>query len=222
MTRSSSLAALILGAFLAAPLSAQDTAPADPAPVVDQEAPATEASGDLSLGEPANPDGIGSTYVAGNFGDWEQRCVRTEDGADPCQLYQLLKDAQGGAVAEISLFGLPEGGDAAAGATVVVPLGTLLTEGLLIGVDAAETKRYPFAWCSEIGCIARLGFTAAEVDGLRKGSAATMTLVPVLAPEEKVNLSISLKGFTAGFEAVNAANAAGAPVAGEAPAEGGN
>ena len=43
------------------------------------------------------------------FEAWEQRCVRTEDGADPCQLYQLLKDADGNSVAEISMFSLPEG-----------------------------------------------------------------------------------------------------------------
>ncbi len=219
MTRLTSLAALILGAFLAAPLFAQETAPADPAPAGDQEVPADEVPGDLALGEPVPADGIGSTYVADTFGAWEQRCVRTEDGADPCQLYQLLKDAEGNAVAEISVFGLPEGGDAVAGATAVVPLGTLLTEGMLIGVDAAEPKRYPYFWCSEIGCIARLGFTAAEVDELRKGNAATMTLVPVMAPEEKVTLSISLKGFTGGLAAVIAANAS---AEGAAPAEGGN
>jgi invasion protein IalB len=224
-------AALTLALCLAAPLAAQEaTAPADPAaaPAPAEGAPATAADlpGDLSMGETANPDGIGSNYVAASFGDWQQRCLRTEDGSDPCQLYQLLQDAEGNSVAEITIFGLPEGSEAAAGATAIVPLGTLLTEGLLLGVDAAEPKRYPFAWCSEVGCVARLGFSAAEVDGLRKGNAASMTIIPVMAPDQKVSLKISLAGFTAGLAAVDAANADGgtapeAPVPG-APAEGGN
>jgi invasion protein IalB len=36
---------------------------------------------------------------------------------------------------------------------------------------------------------------------------ASMTLVPVVAPDQKVVLDISLKGFTAGYDAVNEANA---------------
>lgn len=211
MTRSTLLAALFLGAVLSVPAVAQETAPA---PAEGENAGPASVPGDLSMGEPENPDGIGSTYVAATFGDWEQRCVRTEDGADPCQLYQLLKDAEGNSVAEINLFGLADGGDAVAGATAVVPLGTLLTEGLLLGVDAQEPKRYPFAWCAEIGCIARLGFTAAEIDAFKKGNAAILTIVPVMATDQKVALTVSLKGFTAGLDAVNAANAGAAAAEG--------
>ena len=36
----------------------------------------------------------------------------------------------------------------------------------------------------------------------KKGAKATMTIVPVAAPDKKVPLDISLKGFTAGFDAV--------------------
>jgi invasion protein IalB len=128
--------------------------------------------------------------------------MRTADGSDPCQLYQLLKDAQGTSVAEISLFPLPPGQQAIAGATIVAPLETLLTEQLTLAVDGATPKRYPFTWCAPLGCIARVGFTQAEIDGFKKGAKATMTIVPVAAPDQKVVLDISLKGFTAGFDAV--------------------
>ncbi len=204
---------LILSAFALAAVAfnaavAQETtAPAPEAPAADAPAAAAApAAEDLSLGKPA-ADGPGSTYVEATHGDWEQRCVRTEDGSDPCQLYQLLKDATGNPVAEFSVFGLPPGQQAAAGATAIVPLETLLTQDLTFQVDAGAAKRYPYSWCSPIGCIARIGFTAEEVAAMKGGVKATMTLVPVVAPDQKVVLDISLKGFTAGYDAVNAANA---------------
>ena len=40
----------------------------------------------------------------------------------------------------------------------------------------------------------------------KKGANATMTIVPFVAPDQKVELKVSLKGFTAGLDAVAAAN----------------
>ena len=66
------------------------------------------------------------------------------------------------------------------------------------------------------------GDTAAEIDAMKKGAKMTATIVPFVAQDQKVNLDISLKGFTAGFDAVNAANvkadAAAAAAAASAPA----
>ena len=169
---------------------------------------ATETPG-LSMGVATGPltqeqANVGETYMAKNFELWEQRCVKTADGADPCQLYQLLKDGTGNSVAEISMFSLPEGGQAAAGATVIVPLETLLTGNLTIAIDGTQPKIYPFTFCAQIGCIARIGFTADEVAQFKKGAKAVMSIVPAAAPDQKVTLDISLKGFTAGFDAVKA------------------
>jgi invasion protein IalB len=173
-------------------------------------------------------DQLGDTYLAATFESWEQRCVRTESGIDPCQLYMLLKDQDGNSVAEFTMFSLPKGseGPAVAGATFIAPLETLLTAGMMLQIDAAAPKAYPFTFCTQIGCVARLGFTAEEVAQMKGGANATITIVPFVAPNEKVTLSMSLKGFTAGLAAVDAANDAAdaaaaqgaAPAAGEAPA----
>ena len=187
---------------------AQDaTAPTDPAATTD--APVAATGTDLSLGtEVGGNDGPGSTYVAASFESWEQRCVRAATGGvDTCQLYQLLKDGKGNSVAEITLFGLPDGQEAAAGATIIAPLETLLTNGMLLQIDTGKAKAYPYTWCSSIGCIARIGLTAAELAAFKKGNKATITIVPVVAPTEKVLLDVSLKGFTAGLTAVDDANA---------------
>ncbi len=189
-------------------------------PAVEPAAPATVPAdaavpSDLSMGAevlpglPAQADAeVGQTYIVANFDKWEQRCVKAADGGDPCQLYQLLLDAEGNSVAEISVFDLPNGGQAAAGATFVAPLETLLTANLRISVDTGKERIYPFAFCTKGGCVARLGFTADELAGFKKGVKAVLTIVPAAAPDQKVTLDLTLKGFTAGYEAVAKANSA--------------
>lgn len=186
----------------------------------------TTAPGGLVIGtEVETGDQIGDTYTAATFEAWEQRCVRTESGIDPCQLYLLVKDAEGNATAEFTMFGLPVTAEnpAAAGATFIAPLETLLTTGLLLQIDEGTAKGYPFTFCTTVGCIARLGFTVEELDEMKAGAEMKATIVPFVAPEEKVELVISLKGLTAGLEAVDAANdaadAAAAAAQPAAPAE---
>ena len=153
----------------------------------------------LSTGEVISPDGDGDSYVGNTHGDWELVCVRVADEPDPCQMYQLLRDGEGNATAEITIFPLPSGQEAVAGATILTPLETLLTAQLVKQVDGGAAKRYPFTFCTAIGCIARVGFTAEEVDAFRRGARATWTLVPVAAPDQTVDLDMSLIGFTAAF-----------------------
>ncbi|MFN3937147.1 MAG: invasion associated locus B family protein [Gemmobacter sp.] len=195
---------------------ATDTAGTEEAPV--------QGPNDLSLGEDVDDDETGTTYVAAEHGDWSVRCIRTGLEADPCELYQLLQDDQGNSVAEISLFNLPPGQQAAAGATIVTPLETLLTAQITLRVDGGQAKRYPFTFCAPIGCFARVGFTEAEINAFRRGNQATLVIVPAMLPDEQVALQMSLRGFTAGYEAVRAANAAAekAAEAAEAAAGEGN
>lgn len=178
---------------------AQDTD--TPAPD-DTAEEATTPGEDLNLGEPVGPQ-VGQPYVLQEFGDWAMRCVKAPEGQDdPCNLYQLLVDDNGAAVAEFNFFRLPEGARAAAGATIVVPLETLLTQQLTLAVDGANARRYPFTFCNAGGCVARLGFTEAEVEQFKRGAVATIRLVPAAAPTEEVILDVSLTGFTAGYEGV--------------------
>ncbi|WP_322889107.1 MULTISPECIES: invasion associated locus B family protein [unclassified Yoonia] len=166
----------------------------------DDTAPQAPATADaLDLGEPIGPR-AGEIYVADNHGDWEVRCIRAPEGQDDrCNLYQLLTNADDDPVAEFNLFRLPEGGQAVAGANVVVPLETLLTQQLTLSVDSGEARRYPFSFCNAAGCVARIGLTQAEVDAFKSGATATLRLVPAAAPDEEFLLTMSLAGFTAGF-----------------------
>ncbi len=221
MAKTTSTTLALLLALAAAPLAAQTTeAPAEGEGTVAADAPTGD---NLALGQEVGAaDGPGSNYTAATFEAWEQRCVRTESGVDPCQLYVLLKDKEGNSVAEFTMFNLPKGseGPAVAGATFIAPLETLLTAGMLLQIDAGKPKAYPFTFCTQIGCVSRIGFTAEEIAQMKQGANALITIVPFVNPETKVELTVSLKGFTAGFDAVATANdAADAAAAAAAPAE---
>lgn len=155
----------------------------------------------LSLGEDAEKaSGIGQPYTRETIGAWEMRCIKQEEGEEPCQMYQLLDDGQGSPVAEVTLFRLPDGGKAVAGATVIVPLETALPAQFTVQVDGDKARRYPYAFCNSVGCYVRLGLTAADVAAFKRGKEATMTIVPALAPDQKVELKLSLEGFTASYD----------------------
>lgn len=211
LTRVSMIAMLGLGPVFAAPVLAQsaDTKPAEgaaadkkPAGEGEAKKPDNDPAKDLNMGQAAQE--VKKPYIKEEHGDWKLQCLPTKDGKnDPCQMYQLLKDDKDNGVAEVALFRLPKGSRAVAGATVTVPLETLLTGQLTVRIDGGKAKRYPFAFCSPVGCYARIGFTAQDIAAFKKGASATVTLVPAPAPDQKVTLKMSLKGFTAGYEATS-------------------
>ena len=169
--------------------------------------PTTSVEDELSLGEDADKDPeVGKPYTAETIGAWEMRCIKAEEGEDPCQMYQLMDDGNGVPVAEVSLFRLPAGGKATAGATIIVPLETAIPQQLTIAIDGGKARRYPYAFCNPVGCYVRLGLTAADVSAFKRGKEAQMTIVPALAPDQKVVLTMSLEGFTASFEKVSVLN----------------
>lgn len=194
-TRMTALAALACFALSGAAM-AQETATREETP---NTVPTSE--GDLSLGEDTSVPQVGQTYVREVVQDWEIQCVKTETGEDePCQMYQLLQNEAGNPVAEVSLFKLPQGGQAVAGATVIVPLETALQAQLRIAVDGAQSKRYPYSLCNQIGCFARIGLTNSDLNGFKRGAKAVVTVVPFVAQDQQIQLEMSLNGFTASFD----------------------
>lgn len=195
------LSVATLLAFSATAMAQTTTATEEPATPT-QEAPSTDLQ--LDLGQPvAQGPKLGERYSKGKFGDWDLACIKTEAETDPCSLLQILKDDKGNAVAEVSLFRIEGDGQAVAGATVIVPLETLLPAQLTIAVDNAPGKRYSYTLCNQIGCVAQIGLTAEDIAAFKKGTTATVSLVPAPAPDQVVALPMSLAGFTAGYDVVD-------------------
>lgn len=193
---------------LTAPAMAQETKPAEAEqPATEQAepaAPATDGESQLDLGQPVTEGPqVGERYSKEKHGDWDLACIKTEAETDPCSLLQILKDDSGNPIAEFSLFRIEGGQQAVAGATVIVPLETLLPAQLTIAVDGGPGKRYNYTFCNPIGCVAQIGLTQSDVDAFKRGKSATMSLRPAPAPDQVIDLTLSLNGFTAGFNAVD-------------------
>lgn len=182
---------VIAATFFAAPVFSQDTA--------------TNVDG-IDLGRPAAPAVANETYVKSTHSDWEVRCIRASETLNNCQMYQQLYDDTGHPTAEITLFNLEQGAAAAAGASVLTPLETLLTPGLSIGVDDTSPRIYQFTFCSAEGCMARVGFTAAEIDQFKRGNEALLRIAQATTPPRRIDIKISLAGFTAAYEETSAEN----------------
>ncbi len=157
----------------------------------------------LSLGEEVAPEPkVGDRYAKAEFGDWLIQCIKTEDGNDPCNMFQLMRDSDNNPVAEITMQPLPTSGKAVAGANIVTPLETLLTAQISVTVDKGKAKRYPFAFCTRQGCISRIGLTADDLASYKRGNVAKVVMVPAGAPDRPVELSMSLAGFTAAYDSL--------------------
>ncbi|MCV2889951.1 invasion associated locus B family protein [Ruegeria aquimaris] len=186
---------------LATSVAAQTTEQSGEAAPAAQEKTADQL---LDLGQPVGTDPqLGQRYSKEKTGDWDLACIKTEEETDPCSLLQILTDDKGNPMAEFSMFRLAEGGVAVAGATVIVPLETLLPAQLTISINGAPGKRYNYSFCNPIGCVAQIGLTQGDIEAMQKGAEAIVSLVPAPAPDQVVRLKMSLKGFTAGYEKVD-------------------
>ncbi|MBC6443124.1 MAG: invasion associated locus B family protein [Rhodobacteraceae bacterium] len=198
---------LCCGLIFSAPALAQTGATKEEAPgaeVTPHESSAqdTRNTSDEQFPVSGEPQS-GEDYLREQHEAWEVRCIRGEEGEQEiCQLYVLIYDSDGASVAEFFLTALPPGGKAAAGVDVATPLGTLLTKQVLLKIDSGKTNRYPFTWCNQLACYARFGLTSTQVDAMKRGSTAQITVFSIQAPEEPIQLSLSLNGFTAAWNAV--------------------
>ena len=140
--------------------------------------------------------------VAATHGDWQVICSPEVEGQpQQCEMYQLLNDQNDSPIAEISIAALPLGAEFSAGATVTTPLETFLPTGMGFTIgDSDQMRREGFRVCTVVGCVVRMGLSVDEVDQLKAGSTATVTIAPFVAVNQPVDITVSLRGFTAAFD----------------------
>ncbi len=185
----------IVGAvLLSGAVTAQETQSNDSQP--------SQADSGLDLGQ-SGPR-VGEQFVKETSGDWEVSCIKAEEGEDPCALVQILNGQQGEPIAEVTIGKLPAGGAAVAWASVIVPLETLLQAQLALSIDGAPRKLYNYHHCVPVGCVAQLGLSQADIDAMKAGTKAVLSLVPARFPDQVLAMDMSLAGFTAGFDGLSA------------------
>ena len=164
---------------------------------------AQEASG-LSIGKPLkNIREPGEIYLAGNKGDWNVRCITGNLGeVDKCEIQQLLFLNENTPIADISIFKLPDSQIAVAAANVMVPLETLLTKKFRVAFSKEIVKEFQYSFCNQNGCLVRMGLLEEDIEAMKKGSTSEISITHISKPESSINLTLSLSGFIAAFDAI--------------------
>ena len=145
---------------------------------------------------------VGQTYTVETFDAWELLCIKTAKGPEPCEIGQLVLDGKGTPISDMRVFPLPPGQPAIAAATVIAPLGIDLQRGMLMAIDKNKPKQYPFAVCNNVGCVARIGFTPLELESLRNGTQARISVNIYGRPNNVLDIPVSLKGFAKAYAAL--------------------
>ena len=141
-------------------------------------------------------------YIKEKFENWTLKCIKPLNSAERCEANHIIFNQEQQPVAEISIFKLPKDQIAAAAATIIVPLETVLSDGLILAIQELEPKKYQFKFCNSLGCYSQIGLTDDEVEALKKKAKASIFLKHISSGDQQIVLSMSLAGFTKTFSKV--------------------
>ena len=141
-------------------------------------------------------------YIKERFENWSLKCIKTVNSIERCEANQIIFNQKQQPVAEISIIKLPKGQVAAAAATIIVPLETILSEGLVLAIQELEPKKYQFKFCNSLGCYSQIGLTDNEVEALKKRKKASIFLKHISSGDQQIAIPMSLDGFTKTFSNV--------------------
>ncbi len=138
-------------------------------------------------------------------GDWDIVCIEERD---ICAMQQVGRDSQGNAVLAVEvqkLDGLTtnDGRPVPALIQVTTRIGVLLRPGVVVQIDGGQRSQINFEVCLPDRCIATRPLLDDALNAYKRGANAQMSFAaPVEGQAREFNVTISLRGFTAGFNAL--------------------
>lgn len=140
--------------------------------------------------------------VKETHGGWEIRC-ETPAGArsEQCAMIQFVV-AENRPNVGLTVIILKTADKQSHVLRVLAPLGVLLPSGLGLRIDEQNLGNATFVRClQDGGCVAEIVMDEKLIDQMKKGNLATFVIFQT--PEEGIGIPIELKGFTAGFNALD-------------------
>lgn len=133
-------------------------------------------------------------------GDWTVECGTVPQTKQRvCRMAQIINDpTTNKPAAQAMVLKGQQGGKPAAVLRVVAPLALWLRPGIGISVDGGANTTMQFEVCLRDGCMAQLPLSTGLVNALKRGSAAQLALQHI--NRRKVNLNMSLRGFTTAYD----------------------
>lgn len=149
--------------------------------------------------------------VVAQHGDWVLQCEdeptdgQNEAAEKPgraCGMVQTARSEERQNVAlTLVLMRSEQEGKQVTMMRVMAPIGVYLPTGVALEIDGAAVGRVPFTRCLPQVCIAFAEASPPTLEKLRKGGKANFIIYE--APGLGINLQLSLKGFTAGHDALS-------------------
>lgn len=139
------------------------------------------------------PTTLSETYDA-----WTVQCVNSGEGDQKrrsCQMSQELH--QQGSRQRVLLFAITKA-EGSAIATLVLPFGLLLSEGVRIEAAETEVVRGGFRTCLPAGCVAEIDLSEEAIGQLQSGDTVSVSMTANSG--QVVTTEVSLKGFTAAYQ----------------------
>lgn len=158
---------------------------------------ATAAAGD--------PAGIPPDAEIRKFRDWNVQCVRNaQTDASQCTLFQHLNVDSGQRLLtmQVNQLTAAEGEPGTLAVVVTVPLGVHLPSGMRMQVDDGTPLDLTYERCDQGGCYAGTLLGGELLEALVAGSKSRVTFNNLRG--ESITATLSLNGFTAGYQAMEA------------------
>jgi len=130
------------------------------------------------------------------FGDWQLSCAE-QGGAERCLVTQAQIDQNG---ATVSVINVSKAGDDLF-IEFVLPLMTDLTTPVELKITENKSQSLQYNACNQSACFILLSDAAAVLEAFKANASANMVFG--LFNGQSVNVNISLRGFTAAFEALS-------------------
>lgn len=145
-----------------------------------------------------SPDQITESY-----GDWAMRCIEREY-VPPCDIVQAASENQTGE--QVMRFSIAHAGDQERyGLQIIVPLGVLISGGVLVRVDGTQDiTNLQFTRCDPAGCYIEALMDAAELGPFRRGQEGVLAMLD--AKGEPLVIPLSFTGFTTAMDTMSARN----------------
>lgn len=160
------------------------------------------------LGEiKAQEDSMAPSSLTETYQDWVVRCVTPTDengeagGPRICEMTQELRYTDSGQLILTLSFRTTSSSPEEANLTIVGPFGLELSEGLRVSVAGERLFTMEFQTCLPRGCFTTLDLDSDQVDVMKTGDQA---LIEVTTTDQEIlPITISLAGFTAGWNRLN-------------------
>lgn len=136
------------------------------------------------------------------FKDWKVQCTKNNAARDmmDCHIFQNHVSKNGGKrVLHIAIAYVK--GRKEPATIITLPLGISLPAGVAISIDGKNPMKFPYQACFKTGCQVGFPMDNKMQSGFRAGSIATITVYDL--NQEPIDISVSLKGFSAAIKAIN-------------------